>query len=86
MDGELRALLEAQIRQLEQRITGILAQESTIVAKAELLCSIFGIGPVSAAMLLAEMPELGRMTAGEAASMTRLAPVPRDSGAMRGPA
>lgn len=39
---------------------------------------------VSAAMLLAEMPELGRMTAGEAVSMTGLAPVPRDSGAMRG--
>jgi transposase len=84
MDGELRALLEAQIRQLEQRITGILAQEITLAAKAELLRSIPGIGPVSAAMLLAEMPELGRMTAGEAASMTGLAPVPRDSGAMRG--
>ena len=35
-------------------------------------------------MLLSEMPELGRMTAGEAASMTGLAPVPRDRGAMRG--
>ena len=35
-------------------------------------------------MLLSEMPELGRMTAGEAASMTDLAPVPHDSGAMRG--
>ncbi|MDQ1902383.1 transposase [Paracoccus sp. WLY502] len=35
-------------------------------------------------MLLSEMPELGHMTAGEAASMTGLAPVPRDSGAMRG--
>lgn len=34
-------------------------------------------------MLLAEMPELDRMTAGEAASLTGLAPVPRDSGAMR---
>ncbi|TNC49305.1 IS110 family transposase [Rubellimicrobium rubrum] len=55
-----------------------------MAAKLELLCSISGIGPVSAAMLLAEMPELGRMTAGEAASMTRLAPVPQDSGAMRG--
>ena len=34
-------------------------------------------------MLLAEMPEPGRMTAGKAASMTGLAPAPRDSGAMR---
>ncbi len=84
MDGELRALLEAQIHELEQRIAGVLAQEAILTAKAELLCSIPGIGPVSAAMLLAEVPELGRMTAGEAASMTGLAPLPRDSGAMRG--
>ncbi|MCC5976180.1 MAG: IS110 family transposase [Rubellimicrobium sp.] len=45
--------------------------------------SIPGIGPVSAAILIAEMPELGRMTSGEAAAMTGLAPVPHDSGAMR---
>ncbi|MFT8403999.1 MAG: transposase [Gluconobacter potus] len=35
-------------------------------------------------MLLAEMPELGRMTATEAAAMTGLAPMSHDSGAMRG--
>lgn len=34
-------------------------------------------------MLLAETPELGRMTAGEAALMSGLAPVPHNSGAMR---
>ncbi|WP_225972950.1 IS110 family transposase [Paracoccus jeotgali] len=38
----------------------------------------------AAAMLTAELPELGRMTSGEAAAMTGLAPVPHDSGAMRG--
>ena len=35
-------------------------------------------------MLIAKLPELGRMTSGEAAAMTGLAPVPHDSGAMRG--
>ncbi len=84
MDEDLRAMLEAQIRELEQRIAGILAQNNIVAAKAELLRSIPRIGPVSAAMLLAEMPELGRMTAREAASMTGLAPVPRDSGLLRG--
>jgi transposase len=34
-------------------------------------------------MLIAGMPELGRMTAGEAAAMAGLAPVPHVSGAMR---
>jgi transposase len=35
-------------------------------------------------MLLAEVPELSWMTAGEAASMPGLAPVPHAGGAMRG--
>lgn len=40
------------------------------------LRSIPGIGPVSAAILIAQMPELVKMTSGEAAAMTGLAPVP----------
>jgi transposase len=35
-------------------------------------------------MSIAELPGLGRMTSGEAAAITGLAPVPNDSGAMRG--
>lgn len=35
-------------------------------------------------MLIAEMPELGGMTAGGAAAMAGLGPVSRDGGAMRG--
>ena len=35
-------------------------------------------------MLIAEMPEPGRMTSAEAAAMTGLAPVPRDSGTLKG--
>jgi transposase len=73
-----------QIGDLERRIESIIAQDANAATKARLLRSIPGIGPVSAAMLIAEMPELGRMTAGEAAAMTGLAPVPHDSGAMRG--
>jgi transposase InsO family protein len=40
--------------------------------------------PIFAAMLTAELPELGRMTAGEAAVATGMLPVPHDSGAMQG--
>ncbi|WP_410254084.1 transposase [Paracoccus aminovorans] len=35
-------------------------------------------------MLIAELPELGRMTSGEAAAMTGLALIPHDSGTRRG--
>lgn len=84
LDGTLNAVLDGQISEIEQRIEQVIIQEETLAKKARLLRSIPGIGPVSAAMLIAEMPELGRMTAGEAAAMTGLAPVPRDSGTMRG--
>lgn len=84
MDNVLRAMLDDQIRDVERRIESAISQDDSLAAKARLLRSIPGIGPVSAAMLIAEMPELGRMTAGEAAAMTGLAPVPHDSGTMRG--
>ena len=47
---------------LERRIERVIAQEKSSAATARLLRSIPGIGPVSAAMLRAEMPEPGRMT------------------------
>ncbi len=77
-------MLDTQVGDLERRIESVIAQEEISAAKARLLRSIPGIGPVSAAMLIAEMPELGRMTAGEVAAMTGLAPVPHDCGTMRG--
>jgi len=84
MDDELKAMLDAQILELKGRIERVITQEKTLADKAMRLRSIPGIGPVSAAMLIAEMPELGKMTSGEAAAMTGLAPVPYDSGTMRG--
>ncbi|WMT90445.1 transposase [Pelagibacterium sp. H642] len=77
-------MLDTQVCDIERRIESVIAQEENSATKAKLLQSIPGIGPVSAAMLIAEkMPELG-MTAGEAAAMTGLAPVSHDSGTMRG--
>ncbi len=84
MDNNLKEVLDTQIDDIEQRIENVIARVKIFAARAALLRSIPGIGPVSAAMLIAELPELGRMTAGEAAAMTGLAPVPHDSGAMRG--
>ncbi|WP_273772448.1 transposase, partial [Brucella intermedia] len=84
MDDELKALLDAQILELESRIERVITQEKTLDDKAVRLRSIPGIGPVSAAMLIAEMPELDKMTSGEAVVVTGLAPVPYDRGTMRG--
>lgn len=84
MDDDLENVLNTQIDAIERRIETVITQVDRLAAMAKLLRSIPGIGPVCAAMVIAELPELGRMTSGEVASMTGLAPISHDSGAMRG--
>lgn len=72
-------MLDTQVGDLERRMESVIAQYETSAAEAELLRSIPGIGPVSATMLIAEMPELRQMTAGEVAAITGISPVLKDS-------
>ncbi|TJZ90637.1 hypothetical protein FA743_14685 [Paracoccus gahaiensis] len=78
LDEDLKTVLKIQIGTLDRRSESVIAQEETSAAKAKLLRSIPGIGPVSAVMLIADRPELDGMTAGEVAA------VPHYSGSMRG--
>lgn len=48
------------------------------------MSSIKGVGIMTAAVLLAEVPELGRLSRREISSLVGVAPVNRDSGTMRG--
>ncbi|ECA4661448.1 IS110 family transposase [Salmonella enterica subsp. enterica serovar Cerro] len=51
---------------------------------SERLSSIKGVGTMTAATLLAEVPELGRLSRREISALVGVAPVNRDSGTMRG--
>ncbi len=84
LTGELLELLERQISEVEERIGSLLANEAVLAETAAILQSVPGIGPVVCAMLIAEMPELGRISGEQAAALAGLAPVARDSGQMRG--
>lgn len=84
MDGELKDLLDRQIAGLEVRIEQVIATDESLATTADILRSVPGIGPVASTMLIAEMPELGQITGEQAAALTGLAPIARDSGAMRG--
>ena len=84
MDGDLRALLDRQVAQLEARIEKMISSDDELASTAEILRSVPGIGPVASTMLIAEMPELGRITGEQAAALTGLAPIAHDSGALRG--
>jgi len=51
---------------------------------AALITSVPGVGPQTAAMLIAQLPELGRIAASKLAALVGVAPFNNDSGAMRG--
>jgi len=53
-------------------------------AKADLLRSAPGIGPVASASLIADLPELGQLNRREIAALAGVAPFNRDSGTQRG--
>ena len=83
--------IEATLRFLDQQIKNLEAdmdreiQNSSAWREAEkLLSSVPGVGPVTARVLIAEMPELGRMNREQAASLAGLAPFNDDSGKRQG--
>jgi len=57
MDDALKTVPDTRVGHLGRRSESVIAQDETSVAKARLLRSIPGIGPVSAAMLIAELPD-----------------------------
>src|SRR5215211_5769692 len=76
--------LEEELAAVEQAIAEQLAQSSVMTSKAELLQTVPGIGPVTAAVLVAQVPELGQIDAKALAALIGVAPLNRDSGKHRG--
>lgn len=84
LDAKLMNMLDRQIKTLDQNIRKRLNSDDTMRERAELLSSFIGVGPVVATTLIAEMPELGALDGGAAASLAGLAPVTRESGQFKG--
>jgi transposase len=87
----VRRDLQQHIRFLERRLreadddlhTAVKASPAWRV-KADLLQSVPGVGRVVSLTLLAELPELGRLSHKEIAALVGVAPLNRDSGTLRG--
>lgn len=75
--------LRTQRDALEKEIQSLLQTEE-FRAKAQTMTSMKGIGQTTAALLLAELPELGKLNRGQIARLVGVAPINRDSGTMRG--
>jgi transposase len=83
----LKKQFALRLRQIERDLAQINATtEATVVAdkdlaaRAEILTSIPGIARITAFALLTDMPELGRLSGKQVASLAGLAPISRQSG------
>jgi transposase len=75
-----------QLMQLEEALLALLKQSPKKARAFDILCSIPGLGPVTAMTILVECPEIGTMTRKQIASLAGLAPMARQSGQWRGKA
>lgn len=76
--------LEKHLDQLELQLEDLIQSNSLWKEQEERLLSVPGVGPVTARTLLAELPELGRLTRREIAALVGVAPYCHESGKWRG--
>lgn len=78
------AVLQEQKKRLDEQIQEFLKQQRGWAEQSEILGSAPGVGPVTTATLLAELPELGKMDRKKIAALVGVAPMNYDSGRKRG--
>src|SRR5690606_6440031 len=66
-----------QLQTLDQQLEQLIQADPELRRKRDLLISVPGVGPTTAAALTAELPELGRLNRRQAARLAGLAPVNR---------
>lgn len=76
--------LDGQIKRLLVRIGQLVEASPSLKAKVQRLITVEGVASLTAAALLAALPELGTLSKNQVAALAGLAPFNRDSGALRG--
>ena len=79
----IEVLLE-EIRIISDEVEMLIRKDAALKEKKKILKTIPGIGDIIANELLATLPELGQISRREIASLTGLAPIPKDSGRLKG--
>ncbi len=85
--ADIRAMitiLARHIRDFEARIAALVASDPDLAQVARRMQGVPGIGPIVAATLIAELPELGRLSRQEIAKLVGVAPLNKDSGQLQG--
>lgn len=76
--------LKKQIKELDDELDQLIAAMPEWRERDALLQSVPGVGPQTARMLIAELPELGKGSRQQMAALVGVAPLNRDSGTKRG--
>lgn len=80
IDERLRTIGQDLLR-LDRAMRVLLTQTPSLKQRYDRLCRVKGVGPVLATTLLADLPELGRVSAKAIAALLGVAPHARQSGA-----
>jgi transposase len=82
--GKVVRLLDQQREDLDREIAGLIESDDDWRGKRDLLASVPGVGRTTASLLIADLPELGKLNRRQIAALVGVAPVNRDSGTVRG--
>jgi len=78
------AFLERELRMADTDLGDMIRASPAWREREDLLRSVPGVGPVLSLTLLANLPELGRLSRRAIAKLVGVAPLSRDSGTLRG--
>ena len=78
------AYLSRQVDDMDRQLGEAIAARPAWKAQEDLLRGVPGVGPVTARTLVASLPELGSLSNKRIAALVGVAPVPDDSGEIRG--
>jgi transposase len=76
--------LDKELEKIERHLQRLIRYGETLHRRLEYLQSVPGIGPVTAYLLVAYLPELGQLTHKQLAALVGVAPYNRDSGCHQG--
>ncbi len=76
--------LQCELERVDKDLDHSIRQSPIWQEKQDLLKSVPGIGPVISRSLIADLPELGQLNRKQIAALVGIAPLNRDSGALRG--
>jgi len=88
-DKRMRRSLNIILKALDRELARVDKQMQTFIGEhhaelAALLDGVKGVGKATISTLLAEVPELGKLSGREVSALVGVAPINRDSGTMRG--